>query len=694
MSLGLQAKLRQMRQEFNLLKEQVASAASEASKPGAKLSAATERAQSLLKGSARSATQAALPMVKKLVISALRRTNFHISAAMDPRLQVACARRCMGKPSRAMANTTAEEVAVVARVSDVHTWESLSEVRVGSILGEAAEGGILVTGRIPVSRIEAVREQPFVRSLKASQPLRRTLAETVVEMGTRTQDYPAQTAPDGGAGVVVGIVDYGCDFAHQNFRNADGSTRLLGIWDQYGTPKAGSPFGYGRFYTAKEINAALKKADPYKALGYGPPKEEKDGTHGTHVMDIAAGNGRGSKVAGNAPKADLLFVEIAANDIENTVEETTRQSFGDSVQMLEAVKFIFDQAGDRPCVVNVSLGTNGGPHDGTTLVDQGLDAQVKAKPNRAVVIAASNSYADGIHAAGKVPVGGLLDLVWQTELGKYGRELEIWLPGASQVAVELLGPDGTSLGVVEPGTNLPLADGDQLAVFISNRVDEPNNGDNTISIYVAGGVPAGDWTVRLHNRKGPAASFHAWIEREDRDQSHFTGTLDNSHTIGSISCAQEVIAVGSYDAHKTTKPLSYFSSAGPTRDGRKKPEISAPGHVVVAARSRSGTGTTTMSGTSMAAPAVTGLVALLLSEAKRRGLKLASKDIRSALIQGAQLNPPKHAAGGWDARYGFGRANIASLEQLGGNPPPISASPKKKVAVKKSGKKKPKDRKR
>ncbi|MBK8037378.1 MAG: S8 family serine peptidase [Verrucomicrobiaceae bacterium] len=362
-------------------------------------------------------------------------------------------------------------------------------------------------------------------------------------------------------------------------------------------------------------------------------------------MDIAAGNGRGTKMAGNAPNADILFVEIAANDIENSVEATTRQSFGDSVQMLEAVKFIFDQAGDRPCVVNVSLGTNGGPHDGTTLVDQGLDALVRAKPNRAVVIAASNSYADGIHAAGTVAAGGTLDLGWRTEIGKFGRELEVWLPGASQVAVELLGPDGTSLGTAEPGTNLPLADGDELAVFVSNRVKEPNNGDNTISIYVAGGVPGGDWTVRLHHRKGPAVSFHAWIEREDRDQSHFTGSLDNSHTIGSISCAHEVIAVGSYDAHKAKKPLSYFSSAGPTRDGRRKPEISAPGHEVVAARSRSGKGTTMMSGTSMAAPAVTGLVALLLAEARRRGLQLTSNQLRSALIKSARLNPPKHAAG-------------------------------------------------
>jgi subtilisin family serine protease len=634
--------------------------------------------------------QSALPQVRMADPAALKHIDLAISPAMDPRLQVACARRRIGAPSRSLASATPEEVAVVAKVADVDALESLSEVRVVARLGAAQDGNELVTARIPVSRVEQVRSKPFVVSMKASQPLRRSLQATTTEMSTRPQDLPANVAPDGGAGVIVGIVDFGCDFAHENFRRADGTTRLLGIWNQAGASAAGSPFGYGRLFAPAEINAALKKSDPYTTLGYGPRVTAAGGgAHGTHVMDIAAGNGRGTGVPGNAPKADLLFVEVAASDITWSGPDSTRQSFGDSVQLLEAVKFIFDQAADRPCVVNVSLGTNGGPHDGTTLVEQGLDSLVREKPNRAVVIAASNSFADHIHATGTVPANGTTDLAWQTPVGQLEREVEIWLPANTQVACEIVAPDGTSLGIAEPGSNLGLSDDGQLAIFVSNRLREPNNGDNTISIFVAGGVPGGRWVARLHSRNGVDAAFHAWIERQDDEQSSFDGTPDDSHTIGSISCGHESIAVGSYDAHKAARPISFFSAAGPTRDGRRKPEVSAPGHAVVAAASRSKTGVTNKSGTSMAAPAVTGLIALLLSEAQRRGAKLSSAQIRAAVMDTARQDPPSNLVGGWDQRYGVGRVNSTALNQIGGVAPPIAALATPKAKAKKRAAAKP-----
>src|SRR5205085_845039 len=138
-----------------------------------------------------------------------------------------------------------------------------------------------------------------------------------------------------------------------------------------------------------------------------------------------------------------------------------------------------------------------------------------------------------------------------------------------------------------------------------------------------------------------------------------------THTLGSISTGFESIVVGSYDAHKLQMPLSSFSSSGPTRDGRNKPEVSAPGHNVMAARSRTGTGVVRKSGTSMAAPAVTGLIALIFAEARRINRNLSIAALRGKLMSLVLTNPPAVAAGGWDARYGNGRANGTSISDEG-----------------------------
>lgn len=337
-----------------------------------------------------------------------------VSTDMDPQLQLAVLNRRSGKVAQPSASTSEDEIAVIARVTSPDDWEAIPDVVLGRTLGPIAGGkqstakaGWVVTGRIPVKRIEAVRRADCVLSLKASQPVYSQLSEIVREMLLSEAGWGANANPSGGAGVVVGIVDFGCDFTHLNFRRADGSTRILALSDQSAPLHPGSPSAYGRVYGEGQINAALQASNPFENLGYPKAMDGswRNGTHGTHVTDIAAGNGLGSGQPGAAPEADILFVGADASDIAWDGPEVTQKAFGDSVQLLEAVRFIFDVAGDRPCVVNLSLGTNGGPHDGTSLVEQGLDAMLADKPNRSVVIAASNSQSDGIHTTGQVPEG-------------------------------------------------------------------------------------------------------------------------------------------------------------------------------------------------------------------------------------------------------------------------------------------------
>lgn len=622
------------------------------------------RAMAALMASDRLATRlSAMPAAEP---AAMQELAVRTRPAMDPRLQLALLNQRSGKRMLALSSTPGgDEIAVVARVTSVEDWRALPDVFPASELGRAADGSFIVTGRIPIGRIEAVHAAAPVLSLKASQPVHPALAQTVTAMGCRPDLLPPTASPEGGAGVVVGVVDFGCDFAHRNFRTRDGATRLIALWDQSGIARPDSPFGYGRVYGRAEIDAALRSRDPYATLGYGPPPDSpyQIGTHGTHVADIAAGNGNGSGQPGLAPQADIVFVEVASTDIAWEGPDMVGQSFGDSVQLLEAVRFVFDTAGDRPCVCNLSLGTNGGPHDGTSLVEQGLDALVREKPNRAVVIAASNSQDDGIHTSGQVPGAGNHDVVWSHGVSG-GGELELWYAGDRRLEVTLLAPDGTTFGPLAPGASLPVGSPGQIAIFLSSRLADPNNRDNVIGIWLAAGLPTGAWTVRLRSLDGQPVDYHAWIERDDRAQSSFAAAVP-THTLGSISTGHETIVVGSYDAHKPTLPLSYFSSAGPTRDGRSKPEVSAPGHDVMAARSRTGGGVTRKSGTSMAAPAVTGLIALVYAEAQRNGHDLSIDDLRQRLIDHVLTAPPALDAGGWDARYGFGRASGGAVAEAG-----------------------------
>lgn len=621
----------------------------------------------------------------EIQIDDLKPLDLGILEAMDPRLQRMVMRQNQGDAKTAGTSTGSDEVVVVAKVNDLAAWEALSEVRTG--LAIPGDDYTIVTARVPISRLEALRTLPFVLSLKLSRPVTTSLDATTRETGASA--LPAGSLAAGGSGVLVGVVDFGCDFAHRNFRRADGTTRLKAIWDQNAAPSAGSPFGFGHVYLPAEINAALKSADPYVALGYGPQPDSgsSKGTHGTHVTDIAAGNGLGSGVPGCAPQADLIFVELAADDVPWSGPDTVGKSFGDSVQLLEAVQWIFEQAGDQPCVINASLGTNGGPHDGTSLVEIGLDRLLTQKPGRAMVIAASNSFADGIHAAGVVPPGGSADVKFIVgQQDPTGNELEFWYAGADRFTAQLISPDGRTLLQAAPGTSQALKGPDgKAAVLLVNRLNDPNNHDNTIGLFLESNMPAGTWTVRLTGNTVANGQFHAWIERDDRGQSRFAAPNDNSQTLGSISCGRESIVVGSYDAHKAGVPLSFFSSSGPTRDGRQKPEVSAPGHDVLAAWSRTGAKVTRKSGTSMASPAVTGCVALVMAEAAKRGKQHTVADLRSLAIGTARQNPP--TSGGWDPRYGHGRiapavmvGQVAAANPVA--PPKPPAKPAKKTPAK------------
>jgi subtilisin family serine protease len=609
----------------------------------------------------------------------------NIFADIDPRLQRLIQRCRRGLPTLPTASTEVGEVAVIAKVNDLKAWLSMTEVREGAELGSTTDGDIIVTARVPVSRLQSVRTSPCVVSLQASQSLQLATQDLTPQppslVGEQcVAEVPSVVATAGkgenlekplslhfgerdslgkqqGENVVVGIIDVGCDFAHKNFRHPDGSTRIIALWDQDGISEPDSPFGYGRVYRSAEINQALQAEDPYLALGYSPGEL----AHGTHVMDIAAGNGNGTGNSGVAPASDIVFVHFSNGAVEAVLADggsAVDKSLGDTTELVEAVDFIFEIAQNRPCAVNISLALHGGPHDGTALVEQSIDALVEAKPLRTVVIAAGNSYYKGIHASGKVPQNGFTDLHWDIPRGHWQyKAMELWYDGADKFRLEIIPPDGEPLVSLQLGENGEIVDeDDNTVIYLSHRFCDPNNGDNMIGVFMESRLPGGIWTLRLHGVEVDNGNFHAWIEREDGSQTSFVPPHDNTHTVNSIGCGHNIIMVGSYDPIKPSQPLSYFSSSGTTRDGRQKPDFIAPGQNIWAASSLTQTKSYRKSGTSMSAPVVTGIIALMLGEARDRNIELDINQIRDILIQSAENNPPEDPL--QKARYGYGPIDV------------------------------------
>jgi carboxypeptidase C (cathepsin A)/V8-like Glu-specific endopeptidase/subtilisin family serine protease len=462
------------------------------------------------------------------------------------------------------------------------------------------------------------------------------------ELSSDTVLASDQRRPDGikstGRGVVIGVVDWGFDFAHPDFLNKDGSTRILALWDQRGSrlPNSPQPWNYGVVHDRAAINRALKQKDPYAVLGYHPADSDTGfGCHGTHVLSIAAGSGGEERPTGIAPEADLIVVHNAPWD------ELDTGRLGDSVTLLEAIDFIARTAGDRPWVVNLSMGRHGEQHDGSTLIEQGLDAAIRLAPGRAVCLSAGNYFDKRIHASGQLRPTQERTIIWEIVEGKpTSNQLEFWYSWQDRFEVTVRSPDGAIAARAAIGERSKFMVGGKEVGNVYHRGQEPNNLDNHITIYLYQDAPAGEWEVTLIGTDVIDGRYHAWVERDvscPRCQSRLRPEDADPHsTTGTICNGRRTLAVGAYNTHDPEMRLGYFSSVGPTRDGRLKPDLCAPGVSVLAARSapRQKPETiqllTRMSGTSMAAPHVTGTVALMFQAAPRH---LRIEETHNLLLQ-------------------------------------------------------------
>ncbi|MCG8322628.1 MAG: S8 family peptidase [Cytophagales bacterium] len=482
--------------------------------------------------------------------------------------------------------------------------------------------GDIITCRIRRGDIREVYKSPLKKSLKASRHFSFNYPGTSDHLSDNSAlnydaaDLKAPTAK----GVVVAVLDWGFDFAHANFRNQDGTTRLLALWDQTVDSPGFEPYDYGRLYTADDIDRALASESPYQTLGYHPAKSDPAGigAHGTHVADLAAGNAGVGNHPMPAKDAELIFVHMA------TKNSTGLANLGDATRILEALDFVDRVADDRPLAINLSMGKHGGSHDGLSLVEMGMDNFLKARPDTMICQSTGNYYQANAHSMGLVRPGKTSSFsFYVNRADKTPNELEIWYSGKDEFAVTLIHESTGRVfrNRIQQKTVLRRDDG-EIAGRIYHRSHEPNNGKNHVNIFLYKNAPAGNWKIKLSGKKIVDGRYHAWVER-DRDCQGCKVMFDAKdsstyYTNGSICNGFNTIVVGAYNALNPQPEIAPFSSQGPTTDGRHKPDIIAPGVGILAAKSsprriaKPTDELTRMSGTSMAAPQVTKTAALLL----------------------------------------------------------------------------------
>ncbi len=411
-----------------------------------------------------------------------------------------------------------------------------------------------------------------------------------------------------GKGVIIAVIDSGIDYAHPDFRNADGTTRILKLWDQT----------LGQIYDSEQINEALQAPTEQQRYALLPSRDLSG--HGTHVAGIAAGNGRGSdgRYTGVAPESSLMIVKLGTPR-ENSFPRTT--------ELMSAVDYVLRQAEEyqMPIVVNLSFGNNYGGHDGTALLETYLD-EVSSYWKSVIITGTGNEGASRIHTSGRLaqnlsptytPNQQIPSQEVAFSVGAYetGFSLQIWKSYADEIRISLKHPSGVEVGNIrsEIGTQRIVLEGTEVLVYYG--MPSPYSVSQEIFldfIPTASYVDMGTWTVILVPGRIVEGTYDMWLPGQSI-LSEGTGFLypTEETTLTIPSTSSKVISVAAYDARYLR--LAEFSGRGFTRNRTQiKPDVAAPGVDIISAVPGGGYGS--RSGTSMAAPFVSGKEALLMED--------------------------------------------------------------------------------
>lgn len=461
-----------------------------------------------------------------------------------------------------------------------------------------------------------------------------------------------------GRGVVICFIDTGIDYTSPLFRNEDGSSRILAIWDQTiqtGTPPEG--FLYGSEYTREDINRALQAEDPYSIV----PSRDEIG-HGSSLASAAAGsilNG-GYTFQGAAPEADIVVIKLKEckpylRDFYLIPREVPAYQEND---VMQAVKYAdsFAEPLIRPMVVCLGMGTNYGDHTGSSPLGRYLNL-IAVRRSRAVVVAGGNEGNAAHHFRGQLNNRGgsgenSRAVEVRAERGAEGFFLELWgsLPDIFTVSVRT--PGGESIPPVRLGIRDSITYSfvyERSRVTIAGSLVEPASGEELIVLRVQDPTP-GIWTFQveaggeIHN-----GEFNIWLPIT-QFLSAPVYFLESSPyiTLTEPAMATSVIGVSTYDAANNSFYIT--SGRGYSRCGAIRPDFAAPGVNVSTINGRE-------SESSLAAAITAGAVAQFMQWAVVEGNNtvVESREIKNYFIRGASRS--------FDITYpnrewGYGRLNM------------------------------------
>ncbi len=427
-----------------------------------------------------------------------------------------------------------------------------------------------------------------------------------------------------GRGVLISIIDSGIDYRHLDFINENGTTRIEAIWDQgleVGAPPKG--FLQGTLFTKENINEALEIG---RDLGH-----IDNVGHGTAVAGVCCGNGRESNgvVVGIAPESNILVIKLSSKGVG--VAKTT--------DIMRAIKFSYDYAiqSQQPLVVNLSFGTSNGVRSGETLFETYINEVAESYISN-IVVAMGNEGNTGHHYHNTISEGEVIDVEFSIQGGVSTFNLIIFKRFMDDMSMQIIAPTGKATDIFKLTNTREILRVDDYILFVNAGAPLPYTIETGIFIgFQNTGTIYDDetWTVRIIGESIIDGKVDMWLpiyELIGRRSFFFQASLDTTLTIPAT--VKNVISVAGYNQENNS--IVGFSGRGNTINGGIKPDVASPSVNIIT--TRSGGGYDNYTGTSFAAPIVSGIAALLLEWGivRKNDRNLYGQKLKAYLQKGAR----------------------------------------------------------